>query len=306
MVAGGENRRRLWGVASNKELRPLMADDTTTLSYWLTWRFFLCALWIIIAMIGATILIIKYEVFTQKKTDRKDNEHDIEPIGILYEDETWKTSLKSLHPAWLLGYRLLAFGIMLSILIANLIVAGPDVFFFYTQWTFALVTFYFGIGFLLSIYGCYKNWNEVSDDHNNHIVDPERGNYMAPSEALSSNINPRKTAVGLTDSVFWFIIYPFLTPEEYSLNFLDVSMHSLNAILLIIDMSLNRLRFPFFRLAYFGLWTCIFVIFQWIVHACVSMYLGVGLIHLPAYGIFALLVRGKQLLLSRFLDTNGA
>ncbi|KAI3812464.1 hypothetical protein L1987_17174 [Smallanthus sonchifolius] len=121
-------------------------------------------------------------------------------------------------------------------------------------------------------------------------------------------------AVGLTDSVFWFIIYPFLTPAEYNLDFLDVTMHSVNAVLLLVDIVLNRLRFPFFRLAYFGLWTCTFVIFQWIVHACVSMwwpysfldlsspyapiwYLGVGLIHLPAYGIFALIVRGKQLLL---------
>ncbi|GJW80427.1 Myb-related protein 306-like protein [Tanacetum coccineum] len=53
---------------------------------------------------------------------------------------------------------------------------------------------------------------------------------------------------------------------------LDVSMHSVNAILLLIDMVLNRLQFPFFRLAYFGLWTCLFVIFQWIVHAYVSIY----------------------------------
>ncbi|XP_076889361.1 uncharacterized protein LOC143540094 [Bidens hawaiensis] len=67
-------------------------------------------------------------------------------------------------------------------------------------------------------------------------------------------------------------------------------------------------RFPFFRVAYFGIWTCIFVIFQWIFHACVATwwpydfldlsttyaplwYLGLGLIHLPAYGIFALIVR---------------
>lgn len=326
-----------------------MADDTTALSYWLNWRFFLCALWIIIAMIIAAILIIRYEVFNKKTTHRKHNEHDVEPIGILYEDETWRTSLKSLHPTWLLVYRLIAFGIMLAILIANIIVAGPDVLFFYTQWTFTLVTFYFGLGSSLSIYGCYKHWNEIGDDdNNNHVLDTERGTYMAPSEGLSSHINPsnhkevhvRKTAgvsgylfqivfqicagaVGLTDSVFWFIIYPFLTPAEYTLSFLDVSMHSLNAILLLIDMILNRLRFPFFRLAYFALWTCIFVIFQWIVHACVSMwwpysfldlsspyapiwYLGVGLILLPAYGIFALLVKGKQLLLSRYFDKNGA
>lgn len=31
-------------------------------------------------------------------------------------------------------------------------------------------------------------------------------------------------------------------------------------------------RFPSFRIAYFIFWTSIFVIFQWIIHACVSMW----------------------------------
>ncbi|KAI3713851.1 hypothetical protein L1987_72437 [Smallanthus sonchifolius] len=339
-------------VGAASYLEPLMADDTTDPSYWLNWRFFLCALWIIISMIIISVLIIKYEVFTKKKTYKEDDELDEDPIGILYEDETWRTSLKSLHPAWLLVYRLFAFGVMLALLVTNLIIEGADTLFFYTQWTFSLVTFYFGLASFHSIYGCYQYWNGIDDDSiNNAIIDHERGTYMAPSEGLSSQsmpinppnhilVNVRKTAgvwgyifqivfqtcsgaVGLTDSVFWFIIYPFLTPAEYNLNFLDVTMHSVNAVLLLIDIVLNRLRFPFFRLAYFGLWTCTFVIFQWIVHACVSMwwpysfldlsspyapiwYLGVGLIHLPAYGIFALIVRGKQLLLSRFHDTHGA
>ncbi|GJR52800.1 hypothetical protein Tco_1403321 [Tanacetum coccineum] len=291
-----------------------MADDTTVPSYWLNWRFFLCALWIFITLIAASVLLIKYEVFNKKKSHGKEHEHDVEPVGILYEDETWRTSIKAVHPAWLLVFRLFAFAIMLALLITNLILDGADILFFYTQWTFTLLASSF------SIYGCYKYWNEVGDNNiDKAILDPERGTYVAPSvDGLSSHNEPinqsnhgvthaRKTAgaVGLTDSVFWFIIYPFLTPADYSLNFLDVSMHSVNAILLLIDMLLNRLRFPFFRLAYFGLWTCIFVIFQWIVHACVSMwwpysfldlsspfaplwYLGVGLIHLPAYGIFAL------------------
>ncbi|KAJ0436474.1 hypothetical protein HanHA300_Chr16g0591211 [Helianthus annuus] len=48
-------------------------------------------------------------------------------------------------------------------------------------------------------------------------------------------------------------------------------MHSVDAVLLL-DIFLNRQRFPFFCLAYFGPWTCVFVVFQWIVHACVSMW----------------------------------
>ncbi|KAI3501781.1 hypothetical protein L1887_29797 [Cichorium endivia] len=315
-----------------------MAEETTTLSYWLNWRFFLCALWLIIALIAAAILIIIFEVFNKKPSRKKDNEHDVEPIRILYEDETWRTSLKKLHPVWLLVSRLIAFGVMLSIIIANLIHSGPNVLFFYTQWTFILVTFYFGLGSSLSIHGCYKYWNEIGDDdNNNHVLDPERGTCLHIMPINPNNhkeTHVRKTAgiwgysfqiifqicagaVVLTDSVFWFIIYPiYLRPTGYTFNFFDVCLHSLNVILLLIDVILNRLRFPFFRLAYFALWTCIFVIFQWIVHACVSMwwpypfldlssphapiwYLGVAFIHLPAYGFFALLVRGKQLLLSR-------
>lgn len=82
---------------------------------------------------------------------------------------------------------------------------------------------------------------------------------------------------------------------------LMVCMHSVNAVFLVGDMILNCMvsfyflsgsttllfvqfpshwmrifssfqRFPFFRIAYFVLWTAAFVIFQWIIHACVSMW----------------------------------
>lgn len=110
-----------------------MADDTTDVSYWLNRRFFLCALWIFIAVIVAAILIIKYEVFNKKKIHKNKNEHDVDHIGIVYEDDTWRTSFKSLHPAWLLVYRLTAFGVMLALLSAALIVYGANALFFYTQ-----------------------------------------------------------------------------------------------------------------------------------------------------------------------------
>ncbi|PWA41017.1 hypothetical protein CTI12_AA557810 [Artemisia annua] len=323
-------------------------DDTTALSYWLNWRFFLCALWVLIAIIAAGTLITKYEVINKKSSRKRDDELHVEPIGILYEDETWRSSFRAMHPAWLLAYRLVAFGVLLSILVSDAALIGVGMLFYYTQWTFALLTFYFALASLLTIYGCYQYWNEVGDDNINHVdLDTEQGTLEDPliEDGLASQHMPmkprnhgkvhnRKTAgpwgyfcqivfqicagsVGLTDSVFWLIIYPFLTPPTYQLTFLHVSMHSVNAVLLLIEVFLNRLRFPFFRLAYFGLWTCTFVIFQWILHACVSMrwpyifldlsspyapiwYLGVGLINLPAFGIFALMVKWKQLLLSRF------
>ncbi|KAI3795969.1 hypothetical protein L1987_38630 [Smallanthus sonchifolius] len=324
-------------------------DDTTALSYWLNWRFFLCALWVLIAVIAAAILIAKYEVVNKKRSGL-----DSEPIEILYDDETWRTSLKSVHPVWLLVYRLIAFGVLLTILFFNLAISGAGVLFYYTQWTFVLVTFYFGLASSLSIYGCYQYWKKVGDNNINHVdSDAERATSAAPliEESLVSQRMPmkpnnngeihfRKTAgiwgyfcqivfqicagaVGLTDSVFWFIIYPFLTPATYKLSYLNVSLHSVNIVFLLIDVILNRLRFPFFRTAYFVLWTSVFVIFQWILHACVSMrwpyifldlsspyapiwYLGVGLILLPAFGLFALIVKCKQLLLSKFPENPGA
>lgn len=108
-------------------------DDTTSLSYWLNWRFFLCALWVVVAIITAGSLITKYEIFNKQKNQRLHDELDVEPIGILYEDETWKTSFKAIHPVWLLSYRLVAFIVLSAILSSNLAIGGIGVFFFYTQ-----------------------------------------------------------------------------------------------------------------------------------------------------------------------------
>nr|GEW25814.1 RNA-binding, CRM domain-containing protein [Tanacetum cinerariifolium] len=124
-------------------------EDTTALNYWLNWRFFLCALWVLIAIIAAGTLITKYEVVNKKSSRKRDDELDVEPVGILYEDETWRTSITALHPVWLLAYRLVAFGVLLSILVSDVAIIGAGVLFFYTQWTFALLTFYFAVCMLL-------------------------------------------------------------------------------------------------------------------------------------------------------------
>lgn len=65
-------------------------------------------------------------------------------------------------------------------------------------------------------------------------------------------------AVMLTDSIYWIIIFPFLTMRDYSLDFLTVNMHTLNAVLLLGDTALNCLPFPWFRVSYFILWTGFF------------------------------------------------
>ncbi|KAK1376573.1 UPF0641 membrane protein like [Heracleum sosnowskyi] len=323
-----------------------MSADTNTLSYWLNWRFFLCAIWVFSSVVAATMIIWKYETFSMSKTRRRRDGQ--ETIGYLYRDEAWRTCSKAIHPGWLLAVRMIAFLVLFAMLSFNIFIDGGHIFYYYTLWTFALVTLYFGIGSSFSIYGCFYCFNEVENDRDDTAgLDVEHSTYMTPTYAENADLSNmaislvsreepsvRRSAdiwgfvfqvifqvcagaVMLTDIIFWFVIYPFLTPKDYKLNFLKASMHSLNAAFLIADIMLNRLRFPFFRIAYFVQFTSIYVIFQWTIHACVSMkwpyqfldlsspyapiwYLANGLVQLPGYGIIFLIVRTKHVCLSRF------
>ncbi|CAN6901684.1 unnamed protein product [Brassica oleracea] len=256
----------------------MAAADTTALSYWLNWRVFLCALIILAPLVLASILIRRYE---GKRRER-------ETPGTLFQDETWSTCLKTVHPRWLLAFRVFSFVAMLSLLIANVVIHGGGVFYFYTQWTFTLVTLYFGYGSLLSIYGCCIYNKEESCTYTS-IGDAEEGTYT-PSIILEEAANNSKPctpagfgvyifqvifqtcagAVVLTDIVFWGLIYPFT--KGYRLSFLHVCMHSLNAVFLLGDTCLNSLRFPLFRISYFAFWSCIFVAYQWIIHAFKNLW----------------------------------
>ncbi|XAR50194.1 hypothetical protein NMG60_11004450 [Bertholletia excelsa] len=344
-------------TGSRNSWQPVMTGDTTAQSYWLNWRVFLCSIWVLITIAVASFLISKYEgprnsepeskEETQEETARKSKpesreETREETAGILYEDQVWKPCLRGIHPAWLLGFRVIAFFVLLALLILNAAVDGGEIFYFYTQWTFTLITIYFGLGSLLSMYGCYKYHNKVSGiGADNENFDAEQGNYGASSSSngtkhLGNNQDCRVRqiagfwgyvfqiifqmnagAVMLTDCVFWFIIVPFLTIKDYELNFLIINMHTINAVFLIGDTALNCLSFPWFRIAYFFLWTAVFVIFQWIVHACVSLwwpypfldlsspfsplwYSSVALMHVPCFGIFVLVMKMKHSLLSNW------
>ncbi|XP_076947587.1 uncharacterized protein LOC143619582 [Bidens hawaiensis] len=330
--------------------QPVMGADTTTSSYWLNWRVFLCCVWILTAMGVASYLITKYErPLNQKSRNRSDeyDEHDEDDGddygGVLYDDEVWKPCLKGIHPAWLMAYRIFAFFVLLILIILNAIVDGGSIFYYYTQWTFTLITIYFGIGSLLSIYGCSQYHNKVGGDRSEEQDEeqqaeitnlPNAAKYAGPKDSM----HPRQVAgfwgyvfqimfqmqagaVVLTDCVFWFIIVPFLAIKDYNMNFFIINMHSINAVFLLGDTALNSLRFPWFRIAYFVLWTCVFVVFQWVVHACIALwwpypfldlassfsplwYLSVALLHIPCYGLFVLVIKLKHFLLLKWFPDS--
>ncbi|XP_011086592.1 uncharacterized protein LOC105168273 isoform X1 [Sesamum indicum] len=320
-----------------------MAADTTAPSYWLNWRFLLCAIWILVAMMIAALLIWRYEGRSKPRYRQSGDEQ--EAAGCLYDDEVWGTCSKSIHPIWMLAYRIVAFSVLLALLLADIIIHSGRKYYFYTQWTFTLVTLYFGLGSSLSIHGCLR-YHREAESRRHYCVGPDadHGSYVPLGENAdlssmtgSSNHHGEPNwrtaasawgyvfqivfqmcagAVALTDIVFWSIIYPSLITRNYRLTFLVLCMHSVNAVLLLGDAILNSLRFPFFRIAYFVLWTCIYVIFQWIIHAFVSMrwpysfldlsspyaplwYFAIGLLVFPCFGIFIIIFRVKQCYLAR-------
>ncbi|KAJ9568274.1 LOW QUALITY PROTEIN: hypothetical protein OSB04_004240 [Centaurea solstitialis] len=329
---------------SKNTWQPVMGPDTTTSSYWLNWRLFLCCLWILTSMALASYLITKYEGGPNNRKSRSrdddDEQEEDDYGGVLYDDEVWKPCLKGIHPAWLMTYRIFAFIVLLILIILNAIVDGGSIFYYYTQWTFTLITIYFGIG------SCCRYTDatnittklviEEFDEEHATITnlpnaaksirrkDQNHARQVAGFWGYTFQIifQMQAGAVVLTDCVFWFIIMPFLAMKDYNLNFFIINMHSINAVLLVGDTALNSLRFPWFRIAYFVLWTCVFVVFQWIVHACIALwwpypfldisssfsplwYLLVALLHVPCYGIFVLVIKLKHFLLTKwFPDSN--
>ncbi|XP_042029086.1 uncharacterized protein LOC121776037 [Salvia splendens] len=325
-------------------MKLLVNDDPTTLSYWLNWRVFLCAVWVLTPMVVAVFLIWKYEHLGNSESDAGGNQHESSHIR---SEKSWKPCLKRIHPIFLMCFRIIAFGLLLAAVSFDLALHGAELFYYYTQWTFTLVTIYFGLGSLLSIRGCFYSPKVDSNSKCYLTEDTEQGLHVPLVHGVNGNgmrfrkkLDNRGTlhalitsdlwddlyqvlfqmtagAVTLTDIVYWVVIFPFMALKDYEMSFLTVVTHSLNAILLLGDTAVCSLEFPWFRISYFILLTGIYVIFEWIVHACVSIwwpypfldlsvdlapvwYLVVALMHVPCYAIFLMFVKVKHWLLSRW------
>ncbi|XP_060672285.1 uncharacterized protein LOC107415294 isoform X4 [Ziziphus jujuba] len=281
--------------------------DSTNLSYWLNWRVLLCAIWVITTMIIAFVIMWKYE--GRLTSGRGQTEQDVNEN--VHDNDSWKPCLKQIHPIWLLVFRVAAFCMLLPSLIVKVETNGDGL----LPWSLFILDTEQGPYVPLiseestSILRKKNALNLQEDGHTTGL--PRTCNYVF--EIL---FQMNAGAVMLTDCVYWVVIFPFITIKDYNLNFMTVNMHTVNAILLLGDTALNCLRVPLFRIYFFVLWTSVYVIFQWIAHAFVSIgwpypfldlsskyaplwYLLIGVMHLPCYGIFAFIVKLKHDFLSK-------
>ncbi|KAI4989326.1 hypothetical protein ZWY2020_036643, partial [Hordeum vulgare] len=220
--------------------------------------------------------------------DREEARPRIGP-GVVYLEDCWKPCLDDIHPAWLLAFRLVSFLLMDSVIIYDVIVDGWTVFLYYTQWTFLLVTLYFGLGSVLSVYGCYQyacKTDKSDANHGSYIIAPtEESTYnnSIKSSCLNKTHDGREIAgfwgylfqimFQVTRMVFWFILYPFLAWNQYQMSFLNVHVYALLIILqqkfgeIINDTSLPSVAaFRHFGRGGFGTVYKVWLWFRWVVY----------------------------------------
>lgn len=268
--------------------------------------------------------------------------------GHVSSTQLWMSCWHGVDPEWLMATRVASAFIMAGFLGWDIHRYDTSIFIYYTEWTFTLTIAYFVLGTIVSIHGCWvyaklPNENEEGNGFSKEDLEEcmsksitfrekkMKGAIKLQSCVVQEEIQRRAGvwgylmqtayqtcagAVVLTDIVFWGLIVPFLKIQHFSLNLLMGCMHSLNAIFLLLDTALNSMPFPWFRLSYFVLWSCLYIIFQWILHACgyslwpypflelstpwaPMWYFCLSLVHIPCYGFYALIVKAKNTIFPR-------
>ncbi|KAA8543002.1 hypothetical protein F0562_021503 [Nyssa sinensis] len=276
---------------------------------------------------------------------------DRDAYGGVSSSQLWSSCWRGLHPIWLLGLRFVSCVVMAGFLAWDILEYDASIFVYYTEWTFTTVTAYFAIGTIVSAHGCMVYYSKKPPPDNREKEDflktdveesistnavTFRAKEFKGTIKLQSHYDQEAIghiagfwgylmqtayqtcagAVILTDIVFWCIIVPFLSNAHLKVNLLMGCMHTLNAVFLLLDTSVNSLPFPWFRLAYFVLCSCSYVIFQWVIHACgfswwpypflelstpwaPFWYFCLAVVHIPCYGLYSLLVKAKNSIFSR-------
>ncbi|PIA37982.1 hypothetical protein AQUCO_02900083v1 [Aquilegia coerulea] len=247
--------------------------------------------------------------------------------GVIKSTQLWTSCWCGVHPMWLMVYRLVSAIVMAGILAWDIREYDTSIFLYYTEWTFSLTIFYFVLAAIISTCGMFgKSHGGATKVEMEDVIKVqwyhEQGDVIAKSAGFCGCILQivYQTCAGgviLTDIVFWIIIVPFLSIQHFNLKLLMVCMHTFNVLFLLLETALNNLSFPTFRLAYFVLWSCLYIIFQWIIHACgfpwwpypfleldtpwaPLWYFCLAMIHLPCYGLYALIVKLKYSLLPKW------
>eukprot|EP00262_Sarcandra_glabra_P013427 TRINITY_DN3715_c0_g1_i2.p1 TRINITY_DN3715_c0_g1~~TRINITY_DN3715_c0_g1_i2.p1 ORF type:complete len:342 (-),score=12.44 TRINITY_DN3715_c0_g1_i2:264-1289(-) len=291
----------------------------------------------------------KYESLLAAQATTHEGFIAVSPRGHVGSVQLWTSCWRGVHPAWLLATRFVSAVAMAGFLGWDIEAYDLSIYVYYTEWTFTLVIVYFAVGTIVSAHGCwaystqYLNKNEERDgflegdlEDSKSTTISFRTNKIRRTIKLQSlqeqeDVERRagfwgylmqiayQTSAGavmLTDIVFWFIIVPFLSIGHFKLNLLMGSMHALNLVFLLLDTALNSLPFPWFRMSYFVLWSCLYVIFQWVLHACgfswwpypfleldtpwaPLWYFCLALIHIPCYGLYYLVAKTKDSILSK-------
>ncbi|CAL9078991.1 unnamed protein product [Musa textilis] len=292
--------------------------------YWLRWQVPACA------AILAVPAAVSVAVISRSRA-----------VDLPRSSDLWSPCWSKLSPLWLLGLRALALSILFWLLCRAVLLDGAFAFYFYTQWTLSLVIIYFLIGTFVSAHGCWIYAKHATENDEADAFFKRDFGEELPATSTGSNRNRNSSkfhnvyewvddeqkagswgylmqiayqtsagAVTLTDIVFWGLLVPFLSAEHFKLDLLMGCMHTLNLVFLLLDTALNNLPFPWFRMAYFVLWSCVYVIFQWILHICgfswwpysflelstpwaPFWYLCLALVHIPCYGLYSLIVKAK-------------
>ncbi|CAN0888699.1 hypothetical protein LINGRAHAP2_LOCUS15913, partial [Linum grandiflorum] len=307
-------------------LKKKMSDSDRGIGYWLQWQVAICGFIIFAPGVTAAVYLIKKNLPPEAESAEEEE--------TIFLTHLWKPCWRFLNPLWLLAFRVFALFCLAPVLYAAVASDGFFAFFFYTQWTFTLVMVYFALATAISVYGCYwesrkqpsagaQNGEEASlfiergvEDHDkvSEIVQLKPGFW---GYLLLIMYQTCGGAVILTDIVFWGLLLPFQSGENFQLNMLMGCIHSMNAVFLILDTALNSLPFPWFRFAYFVLWSSLYIVFQWVIHACgISWwpyaflelntpwaplwYFGMALVHVPCYTVYVLVVKAKHSVLRKW------
>ncbi|KAJ6823907.1 uncharacterized protein M6B38_128110 [Iris pallida] len=304
----------------------MAADD------WLRWPVLACAAIVLALPAAATAVLL-----------RRRSAEDAR----LRPSDLWTSCWRCVSPRWLLAYRALVVVVMPSLLVREVLSDGVFSFFFYTQWTFVLVIIYFVIATLISAHGCwiYSKQEGIGNEEVNGLLKHDIEDNGPGTLTLKINnetarlpsendreVNERRAgslgyvmqivyqtcggAVLLTDIVFWCLLVP-TSADHFSVNLIAACMHSLNAVFLLLETALNNLPFPLFRMIYFVYWSFIYVIFQWVLHACgftwwpypfmelatpwaPLWYIAIALVHIPCYGSYWLIAKAKNTFFPKF------